>query len=64
MRAGEITVELRLVDHVSKPLRRLSWKFQSWDGQWHPSYLKADGLRQPVKSEVEAALVAVERNRP
>ena len=45
---GEITVELRLVDLVSKPLRRLSWKFQSWDGQWHPSYMKADQLRQKV----------------
>ena len=45
-RAGEITVTLKLVDQVSGPLRRLSWKLQSWDGQWHPSYMKADKLRQ------------------
>jgi hypothetical protein len=48
VKTGEITVELKLVDQVSVPLRRLSWKFQSWDGQWHPSYMKADKLRQKV----------------
>jgi hypothetical protein len=29
VKTGEITVKLKLVDQVSVPLRRLSWKFQS-----------------------------------
>ena len=47
MNAGEITVELRVVDHASAELRRIAWAIQSIDGQWHPSYMRADRLPVP-----------------
>ena len=50
MKAAEIMIQLRLVDYVSKPLRRLAWKLQSADGQWHPSYMKADQLYQTYRT--------------
>jgi hypothetical protein len=63
MKAGDLTIEVRVVDYATAELSRIAWAVQAIDGQWHPRYLRADGLRQPVGSEVEAALVAVERNR-
>ena len=62
-KVGEITVEVRVMDYATAELTRLAWTIQAIDGQWHPSFLRADRLRQPAKSEVEAALVAVEKNR-
>jgi hypothetical protein len=46
MKAGTITFELKLVDHLSPALRRLAWWLRSCDGQWHPGYMVADGLVQ------------------
>ena len=63
-KAGAIAIEINVVDKATAELNRIAWTIQSIDGQWHPSYLKADRLHQPVRSEAEAALVTVERNRP
>ncbi len=43
--AGDIVVRLVLVDRVSRPSRRLAWKFLTFDGQWHVEFMRADGLR-------------------
>ena len=62
MKAGAITIEINVVDKAMAELKRIAWTIQSIDGQWHPSYLKADKLYQQVRSEAEAALVTVEKN--
>ena len=64
MKAGDVTVTIRVVDEATPVLDRIAWKIMAVDGQWHREMMRADGLRQRAKSEVEAALMAVERNRP
>ena len=48
MKAGDVTVTIRVVDEATPVLDRIAWKIMAVDGQWHREMMRADGLPKPI----------------